>query len=425
MKIYLTSILFPIFAFVSFGQTPSVAPTQLTLPKDERAKTFGSSIEKYKNKKQQNYQNNRKNNESDNEEVVQVNTDLVINDVLVTDQTGKIITNLKKEDFIITEDDTSQTVEVFSDGENSSFPRSIVLIISSSVTQLPYFKSSVQGAKLLIDKLNPNDKMAIVTGDLELLNNFTTDKILLKKSLDSLDEKYAKKGVGSSRYNLLKNWYSPSFKNLLAVLNEIFAAEDSRRIIIFQGDGNDVVWIKKDKDAPYPISKSTRENSGARFGAKETDFGFSDIKEAIEKSRVTIYSAIPGIRFLGFSEKEQMARAKISLENVMNFSGYRYDVISRAVPRFQETEIERHIAGQTAMSKVAELSGGGTYFVEKPKDAENAYANIFENIKHRYVIGYYPTNQERDGKRRTVKIEVKDHPEYIVIGRKSYIPREN
>jgi hypothetical protein len=36
------------------------------------------------------------------------------------------------------------------------------------------------------------------------------------------------------------------------------------------------------------------------------------------------------------------------------------------------------------------------------------------------VIGYYPTNKARDGKRRTVTIEVRDHPEYIVWGRKAY-----
>ena len=73
------------------------------------------------------------------------------------------------------------------------------------------------------------------------------------------------------------------------------------------------------------------------------------------------------------------------------------------------------------MSKIAELSGGDTCFIEKPQDAENVYANIFTNIKNRYVIGYYPTNQEQGGKRRYVKVEVRDHPEYIVTGRKTYL----
>jgi hypothetical protein len=41
-------------------------------------------------------------------------------------------------------------------------------------------------------------------------------------------------------------------------------------------------------------------------------------------------------------------------------------------------------------------------------------------MNQRYLIGYYPTNLEQDGKRRDVKIEVKGHPDYIVVGRKSY-----
>ena len=75
------------------------------------------------------------------------------------------------------------------------------------------------------------------------------------------------------------------------------------------------------------------------------------------------------------------------------------------------------------MVRVAELSGGNAGFIEKPEDAENIYSEIFTVIKNRYVIGYYPTNEQKDGKRREVKIEVRNHPEYIVTGRKGYFPK--
>ncbi|MDX6446604.1 MAG: hypothetical protein QOH71_3678 [Blastocatellia bacterium] len=72
------------------------------------------------------------------------------------------------------------------------------------------------------------------------------------------------------------------------------------------------------------------------------------------------------------------------------------------------------------MLKVAQLSGGFADFIEKPEDAENVYANIFTVIKNRYLIGYYPTNRKRDGKRRQITIEVRGHPEFTVTGRKAY-----
>jgi hypothetical protein len=59
--------------------------------------------------------------------------------------------------------------------------------------------------------------------------------------------------------------------------------------------------------------------------------------------------------------------------------------------------------------------------LQKPEEADEIYANILEDINTRYVLGYYPTNKQHDGRRRNVVVEVKKHPEYVVSGRKSYI----
>ena len=52
--------------------------------------------------------------------------------------------------------------------------------------------------------------------------------------------------------------------------------------------------------------------------------------------------------------------------------------------------------------------------------AHEVYERILADINNRYVIGYYPTNKTRDGKKRTIKIEVRGHPEYIVWGPNAY-----
>lgn len=71
--------------------------------------------------------------------------------------------------------------------------------------------------------------------------------------------------------------------------------------------------------------------------------------------------------------------------------------MSTIIKYYQAAEAERKTAGQTAMVKLAELSGGFTSFLENPEDAENIYSDIFTVMKNRYVIGYYPTNRTRDG----------------------------
>lgn len=432
MKLHLVIVLLAAFVSLFSGQT-------LPSPSPDKTKTFGSSLEKYKNKKQRDFQKNRKSKEVNDGEVIQVDTDLVVNNVLVTDQKGKMITNLKKDDFVVTDDGVPQTVEIFSSGENASVPRSIVLIIDYYAAQSPYLENSIQAAKLLVDKLNPTDKMAVVTVDVKLRIDFTQDKNLLKKNLDLFEKNITgdwrnlKRDTlgrtGNFFDRLRKNGTMPGsgleFESLLAVLNEMFTTEDYRPIIIFQGDGNEIIWLEPDDDAPYPISNSIRNKSGMRYTGKKAmrNFGFSEVRQAIEKSRATIYSVIPGVKFFGFSKKERMARAKISLENFYGTIFGQKEYSPNLISEFQATEAERQTAGQTAMVKVAELSGGDTYFAEKPQDAENIYANIFANVENRYVIGYYLTNQDQSGRLRNVKIEVRDHPKYIITARKTYFLR--
>jgi hypothetical protein len=75
---------------------------------------------------------------------------------------------------------------------------------------------------------------------------------------------------------------------------------------------------------------------------------------------------------------------------------------------------------QSALAGVAGLTGGWTEFLETPEQADAIYSRIFTDINQRYIVGYYPTNKERDGKRRKIDFQVKGHPEYQVYGRRSY-----
>jgi VWFA-related protein len=411
MKHFLIGVSFFASVCYSFGQTPSASLTGHSVrpPETSPTRNFGWSLKQYEKKSRAKTQ--AKSIEPD-DDVIRVSTDLVVNDVLVSNQKGNVILGLQKEDFVVTEDGTPQTLGMFAPGESAKVPRSIVLIIDCLAQQAPFLKNSIAAAKILVDKLSQNDKMAIVTVDLKLQLDFTEDKIVLKKTLDSLERKN------------VEIWGGWQFRSLLAVLNEMFDEQDRQRIVVFQGSGNEMIWLKPDKDTPYQVSFSTLERSGLRY-AKESSlpkFGFSEVKEAIERSRATVYSIIPGIRFLGFSKDEQLRRAKSSiLETHKFFKGNKESDLPEIVEYDKYARAESMTAGQTAMYKVAEISGGFTSFIEKPEEAENVYSDIFTVIKNRYLIGYYPTNRTQDGKPREVRVQVRNHPEYTVTGRKSYL----
>ncbi len=401
---YLFLILFAVLVPSSFGQTPPAQPT----PVPERKRDFGSSLKKYGKGKRRDAQAKRKGGEADDEEVVRVETDLVVGGVLVTNQKGNVILGLQKDDFVVTEDGVPQKVELFSFGEHAPVPRSIVLIFECGSPQAPYLKSSIEAAKILVDKLAPQDEMAIVTSDLQLRSDFTRDKTLLKKALDSV-------GVNEG--------YNMEFDALLAVLNEMSDEGNRQRIVIFQGDAVRVIWLKQDKDTPYQVSYSTLDRSGLRY-IREKDlpkYGFSEVKEAIERSRATIYSVATGVRFYGLSKKEQLERVKsVMIEWDKYYGIHKEKEMPMVIDYYQYAWADAHTAGQTAMVRVAELSGGFADFIEKPEDAANVYSNIFTVIGNRYLIGYYPTDRKRDGWRREVQVRVRDHPEYVVTGRKAY-----
>lgn len=69
---------------------------------------------------------------------------------------------------------------------------------------------------------------------------------------------------------------------------------------------------------------------------------------------------------------------------------------------------------------MAGLTGGWTEFLETPEQADAIYSRIFSDINQRYIVGYYPTNKERDGTSRKIDFQVKGHPEYQILGRRSY-----
>ena len=70
--------------------------------------------------------------------------------------------------------------------------------------------------------------------------------------------------------------------------------------------------------------------------------------------------------------------------------------------------------------QLAKASGGWADYLEKPEQADGLYAHVLNDINQRYVIAYYPKNHVRDGKRRKISFEIRGHPDYLIVGRRSY-----
>ena len=123
--------------------------------------------------------------------------------MLVLDSQGHSVTGLGKDDFIVKEDGQPQPISQVSLGDDQGVERSIVLILDYSDSQFPYLDTSVEAARLLIDKLGPKDRMAIVTDDVKLLVDFTHNKTDLKTGLDSLKRRWQQRTGKSAQFSAL------------------------------------------------------------------------------------------------------------------------------------------------------------------------------------------------------------------------------
>jgi VWFA-related protein len=65
------------------------------------------------------------------------------------------------------------------------------------------------------------------------------------------------------------------------------------------------------------------------------------------------------------------------------------------------------LAGPGLLTEVAETTGGRQFPVENLNELPDVAAKIGIELRNQYVIGYVPSNQEKDGKWRRVQIEVK------------------
>ncbi|HTZ49099.1 MAG TPA: VWA domain-containing protein [Verrucomicrobiae bacterium] len=69
--------------------------------------------------------------------------------------------------------------------------------------------------------------------------------------------------------------------------------------------------------------------------------------------------------------------------------------------------------------RIAEETGGRMIVVNSEKNIEGAFDQISEELRSQYTLGYYPTNNNPDGKFRKIHVDV-DNKEYKVLARKGY-----
>jgi VWFA-related protein len=116
-------------------------------------------------------------------DVIKIDSRLVNLNVRVTDEAGKLIPDLNKDDFEIFEGNKRQEIARF---EPVTSPVNVVMLLDLSGSTQERWKVIKKAAKRFVDTLSPNTPIAVAafTRRFLLVSDFTLDRKLLKDRLD-------------------------------------------------------------------------------------------------------------------------------------------------------------------------------------------------------------------------------------------------
>lgn len=189
------------------------------------------------------------------DEAIRLEARLVNVLVRVTDAGGKTLPLLKKDDFVIVEDNVQQDVSYF---EPVTAPLHLVLLLDLSGSTEKKMKVLKKAAQKFVDSLKPTDTIAVAgfTRRFFVISNFTSDHKLLKDRIDDIKNRHS----GTAYYDAM--W------STLDLLEE---ARATRKAIVVLTDG-----VDNSLDHPGDEDLASKHS-------------FSELLERVEEADATIY----------------------------------------------------------------------------------------------------------------------------------------
>jgi VWFA-related protein len=331
--------------------------------------------------------------EIDEGDVVRVETQLVSVPTVVTNSAGRPVPGLRAENFLLFENGQPQKISNFATTEA---PFEIALLLDTSGSTRADVSLIRQAASSFVDALRPGDRVAIVgfntarqgqtvAAKVEVLSKLTNDRKLLRTAIENL---------GSSNG-------TPFYDALERIADEVFhdAPREEvrgRRAVVALTDGVDST---SDSDFQTARSKLSRAGIASYFIQVNTEDFVEDrlLKDCQDDGRLTLSA-------------KQLQR-------------YRQVFLPRARPEdyidfcqmgpFERMQISRDLynLARREMDELAKASGGKNFLAASLQDARAAFARVATEIGTQYSLGYYPTDKTRDGKFRTIRVEVQGAPE--------------
>jgi len=263
----------------------------------------------------------------------------------VRDKQGKIVKNLTKDDFVLDEEGKPQTIRYFT--RESDLPLFLGLLVDTSGSQRNVLGDEHIASYRFFDQILREDRdLAFVLHfdfDVELLQDFTASRKYLENALDKLGasprlQQRQGQGGGGRRRGGGTNLYDA----VLLASDELMAKQKGRKALVLLTDGVDT-------GSMTPL--------------------FDAIKSA-QKADTMVYSIL-------FSDPR-------SYSSGLRIGGRGGRGRGPAAGGYNPAE------GKLVLEQIARETGGRFLQVSKSRPIDKIYADIEEELRSQYSIGYTP-----------------------------------
>jgi len=289
-------------------------------------------------------------------EAFRVQTALVNVPVIVTDAQGRYIPGLEAKDFRLYQDGLPEPVTLFAAVQE---PIQVALLLDTSKSTVPVLKKIKKAAANFLQQLRPQDRAMVITfdSDIELACYLTEDRRELQRALQAVQ-------VGRSVGTRMRD-------ALLDTSNRRLQRTQGRRAIVILTDGQD---NGSQITAPALLSFA----AGSDIPIYSVFYRVDPRELAKKLFGVSISSPKTGRR--GWEKREEEAAAY--------------------------------------MEKISDFSAG-RFYRSGVDDLKTTFAQVAEELRHQYLLGFYPQKEKLDGKAHALRVEV-NRPDVQLRARSSY-----
>lgn len=323
------------------------------------------------------------------DEVIKIDTQLVDVPVVVTDRAGKPILNLKQSNFLIYEDGKPQELTEFA-ATTAPFEVAILLDTSGSTrAELDLIRRSAQN---FIDSLRPGDRVSIIAFDTDrkgdkataipsVLTGLTSDREKLRDALSR---------IGTSNG-------TPYYDSLIKIVQDIFRDPPKddfrgRRALVALTDGVDSTSETEFDEAQELLRKAGLMcffiQVDTRPYFEENLLGDCESATRFSQAQIRRYYR----KFLPKSNEKASGFCQLG--------DFERLAISKKLYELADME----------MNSLAKVSAGRVFPVDDLGGARAAFKSVADEIGTKYSLGYYSSNERRDGTYRKIKVELKGLP---------------